>query len=232
MFIPIKKAYIACSVSFTLLSTFISKTLFALLKHPMCVLVCKIALFTAIIFLVNTNASPLYEQMFFIQERVVHFYSMFYQTMFLYFSGFTAVYSDLLKLKTLESLLQKRLGEMTDFSNSLSGTLEGVLKNVSELFSSITSMKKDILEIASKIPSLKSDIDFLTRSLASTKADLIIANRRLQKLGDVFIAHQNNTEERLASLNKMLEKVKNPIVGTSTAGLVASSKVVSNRSPR
>ena len=49
MLLKIKKAFISYGVSFNLLSTFISKTFFTVIKHPAFILFCKLVFFTAII---------------------------------------------------------------------------------------------------------------------------------------------------------------------------------------
>ena len=69
MLLKIKDAFLADGVflnfHFKVLSTFISKIFFTVIKHPVFTLFCKLVFFTAIIFMVNTNAVPFYEKSFF-----------------------------------------------------------------------------------------------------------------------------------------------------------------------
>ena len=149
MLLKIKDAFLAHGLflifHFKVLSAFISKIFFTVIKHPVFTLFCKLVFFTLIIFIVNTNAVPFYEKSLFFHDRMVHFCYSFYHSTFLYFSGFTAVYSDLLKLKTLPSLLNDELEGVAAFSRNLSDNVGEVLKNVSELFSSTRSMKIEII---------------------------------------------------------------------------------------
>ena len=97
MLLKIKDAFLAHGVfltfHFKVLFTFIIKIFFTVIKHPMFTLFCKLVFFTSIILIVNMTAVPFCEKKYFFYDMVVHFCDFFYQSTFLYFSGFTAVYA-------------------------------------------------------------------------------------------------------------------------------------------
>ena len=294
-------AYHICFLNFfTKISAPIIKVFFAVIKNPMFTVFCKLVFFTATIVIVNPNILVPFYQKFFFYDGIVKSCDFFYHSVLLYFSSFTAVYSEILQLKALMDSLHRRINELTDYGTNLSKTLGEVFQNSTELSSLTSSIQNSIriltrnlesvttdfgrsigiltrnlesittdfgrsirnllsvtssiqnsisvltrdLESArnefvrsigklfSKTSSMKNSIDTLTRDLTSAREELSKTAASLDDLNTRFVQQRLQSMARFNAMQKILENVKAPIVGTSTAQQILSSKTVSNIPPR
>ena len=148
MLLKIKDAFLAHGVfltfHFKVLFTFIIKIFFTVIKHPMFTLFCKLVFFTSIILIVNMTTVPFCEKNIFFTIWWYISVTFFIKVHFYTFQVLLRCTQDILKLKTLANLLNKRVEELSTFSTSLSDTHGEVLKNLSEFFTFTSWMKNDI----------------------------------------------------------------------------------------
>jgi hypothetical protein len=119
------------------------------------------------------------------------------------------------ELFSLTSSIQNSVSILT---RDLESTKHKFVTIIAELFSSTSTMKNTII-------SLTRDLRLVREELSKTAASLEDLNTR-------FIQHRLQSTARFSAMQKILENVKAPIVGTSTANQILNSKTVSNIRPR
>ena len=197
-------------ISFFKLKTKILATY--LVKNSVFVFFCKILFFALIIFLVTTSSVPFYEKISLFHSKVGQVYSILSSSSFLFFSNLTSPSGDtIIILKMFSASLKKLENDFNILRESTSISINSILKSISDL--SITTS------------SLKDDVDTVTRSLDIVKEDILKNSTEISTIVDL-LARQ---EARVTNMNEILKTVKAPIPGTFTAGQGMGSKVSSNR---
>ena len=196
-------------ISFFKLKTKILATY--IINNSVFVFFCKILFFALIIFLVTTSSVPFYEKISLFHSKVGQVYSILSSSSFLLFSNLTAPSGDTIILKMFSTFLKKKVNDFNILRESTSISINSILKSISNLYITTSS--------------LKDDVDTLARSLDIVKEDILKNSTEISTIVDL-LARQ---EARVTNMNEILKTVKAPIPGTFTAGQGMGSKVSSNR---
>jgi len=121
------------------------------------------------------------------------------------------------------------IGELFSLTSSIQNSVSILTRDLQSTKHKFTILISDLFSTTS---SLKSTIVSLTRDLISVREELSKTNASLLDLNTRFIQHRVQSAARFSAMQKILENVKAPIVGTSTATQILSSKTVSNIRPR
>ena len=182
-----------------------------IINNSVFVFFCKILFFALIIFLVTTSSVPFYEKISLFHSKVGQVYSILSSSSFLLFSNLTAPSGDTIILKMFSASLKKLENDFNILRESTSISINSILKSISNLYITTSS--------------LKDDVDTLARSLDIVKEDILKNSTEISTIVDL-LARQ---EARVTNMNEILKTVKAPIPGTFTAGQGMGSKVSSNR---